>query len=47
MIVASLPAIGFWTKLAEALPMLAAPLARDDRRQIAAAVLPHARGITA
>ena len=47
MIVASLPAIGFQTKLAEALPMLAAPLARDDRRQIAAAVLPHARGITA
>lgn len=47
MIAASLPAIGFRTKLAEALPMLAAPLARDDRRQIAAAVLPHARGITA
>lgn len=47
MIAASLPAIGFRTKLAEALLMLAAPLARDDRRQIAAAVLPHTRGITA
>lgn len=47
MITASLPAIGFRTKLAEALPMLAAPLVLAVAVAVEQQALPHARGITA